>query len=265
MFDLCNGFVYSQILHACVRLDLLTALQERSRTIDEIADLTDLPRDGAGRLVRAAVALDILEPRSRDRFGLGEAGAAVLGSPGLQGMILHHEHFYEDLSDIVALLKGRSKSTALANYWLYSTQANGAPSDRTVMATYSELMRETQTQLADEILRAYPFKGHQHLMDVGGGDGAFLCEVHSRLPQLKLSLFDLPNVIDLARPRLEALSVPVTPHSGDMFADAWPNSADVISLIRVCLDHDDDKVRVLLKRARAALKPGGVLLIAEPM
>jgi demethylspheroidene O-methyltransferase len=39
----------------------------------------------------------------------------------------------------------------------------------------------------------------------------------------------------------------------------------VISLIRVVHDHDDDSVMTLLRAVRAALAPGGTLLLAEPM
>lgn len=265
VFDLCAGFVYSQILFTCVKTNLLEALRECSRDLDEISDLTGLQRAGAERLVLGAVSLHILEARSGGRYGLGEIGASVVGSPGLQGMILHHEYLYRDLSDPVGLLSERTKSTALANYWLYSAATDGSDTDRETMATYSDLMSRSQDVLAAELLRAYPVQGHKHLMDVGGGEGRFLCHAHAAAPELKLSLFDLPTVAALAREKLQADGIAVSVQGGNMFEDAWPEGADLISLIRVCLDHDDDKVETLLARAREALPPGGVLLLAEPM
>lgn len=265
VFDLCNGFVYSQIIFTCVQLNLLEALHTRSRTLEEVAEYTNLPLEAARRLVLGAVAIKVLETRSQDRFGLGEAGAAMLGNPGLQGMILHHQHFYRDLQNPVGLLQERTKSTELANYWLYSAATDHAEPERAVMTTYSDLMSESLTVLADEVLAAYPFQRHDRLMDVGGGDGAFLRHVHKQVPDLQLNLLDLPTVVDLAGQRLAADQVPVKTHAGNMFEDGWPEGADLITLIRVALDHDDERVEVLLKRARAALKPGGVLLLAEPM
>jgi demethylspheroidene O-methyltransferase len=44
-----------------------------------------------------------------------------------------------------------------------------------------------------------------------------------------------------------------------------PPGADVVSLIRVLHDHDDGPAFEILKAARAALPPGGTLLIGEPM
>ena len=47
--------------------------------------------------------------------------------------------------------------------------------------------------------------------------------------------------------------------------DPLPQGADIVSLVRVLHDHDDELALALLRRAHAALPPGGALLIAEPM
>ena len=41
--------------------------------------------------------------------------------------------------------------------------------------------------------------------------------------------------------------------------------ADIASLVRVVHDHDDASAMTLLRAVRAALPPGGTLLLAEPM
>ena len=50
-----------------------------------------------------------------------------------------------------------------------------------------------------------------------------------------------------------------------MFRSPLPQDVELFSLIRVLHDHDDEPVVSLLTRLHAALKPGGHLLIAEPM
>jgi len=52
---------------------------------------------------------------------------------------------------------------------------------------------------------------------------------------------------------------------GDFSRDPLPPGADLITLVRIVHDHDDATVRTLLTAVRAALAPGGTLLIAEPM
>jgi demethylspheroidene O-methyltransferase len=116
------------------------------------------------------------------------------------------------------------------------------------------------------VLDAYRFGSHQCILDVGGGHGGFLTEVAARHPRLAMTLFDLPAVVEGARPTLAARGLShVALHGGSFRDDPLPRGADLITLVRICHDHDDDVVRALLAKAHAALPPGGRLLIAEPM
>jgi demethylspheroidene O-methyltransferase len=121
--------------------------------------------------------------------------------------------------------------------------------------------------VANDVLDAYDLSRHSCLLDVGGGEGVFLSLVGARHAHLQLRLFDLPAVAARAKTRLSQAGFAdrVECHGGNFHADALPTGADVISLVRVLLDHDDASVLRLLKRVRAALPSGGVLLIAEAM
>jgi demethylspheroidene O-methyltransferase len=57
----------------------------------------------------------------------------------------------------------------------------------------------------------------------------------------------------------------IVAHGGSFRDDPLPGGADLVTLVRILHDHDDDVVLALLKAIRAALPPGGTLLIAEPM
>ena len=85
-------------------------------------------------LLDAAVALELAQPRSRDRYGLGLLGAELRGNPGVAAMIEHHAMLYSDLRDPVALLRGEAGSGQLTGYWPYA-QRRGAR--RTLAATRS--------------------------------------------------------------------------------------------------------------------------------
>ncbi|WP_204279783.1 hypothetical protein, partial [Serratia marcescens] len=74
--------------------------------LSTLAQLLNLPLVGAERLVRAAVALRLLETRSQGRVGLGPLGAPLAGNAGLTAMVEHHAVLYHDLADPLALLRG---------------------------------------------------------------------------------------------------------------------------------------------------------------
>jgi demethylspheroidene O-methyltransferase len=132
---------------------------------------------------------------------------------------------------------------------------------------YSALMASTVAPLAEELLDSYSLRPHRCLMDVGGGEGRFAEMALRRHGHLRGMLYDLPAVVGLARERMQAagLTDRMALHDGNFRSDALPAGADVITLIRVLLDHDDEAVRALLRRVHAALPRGGVLLVAEPM
>ncbi|MDJ0867136.1 MAG: methyltransferase [Myxococcota bacterium] len=267
LFDLCAGFVYSQVLLACVQLRLFDALREGPLTAEAFAARSRLSPESALCLLKAATSLRLAEARSHGRFGLGVLGAALVGNPSLLAMVEHHAMLYADLADPVALLRGEAKDRALARYWPYAGDLPPGPLRPEQVDAYCELMAASQSLIAEQVLDAYPIGGHRCLLDVGGGDGAFLAAAAGRAPGLRLMLFDLPAVADRARDRLagRGLSARATVTGGDFRSDPLPRGADVASLVRVVHDHDDAAALALLSAVREALPPGGVLLLAEPM
>jgi demethylspheroidene O-methyltransferase len=266
LFDVCAGFVYSQVLAACVRLRLFEILAEGPQSIDELSRRLNLPADATLRLLRAAMSLGLVSARSQGRYGLGQLGAAMVGNEGITAMVEHHALLYADLADPVALLRG-NRDTALSKYWPYAEGAQPAELDRTSVAAYSRLMSQSQALIAGEILAAYRMTPHQCLLDVGGGEGTFLLAAARAHPHLSLKLFDLPSVSAIAATRFEeaGLGSRTATYGGDFARDPLPEGADVITLIRVAFDHPDEKVLLILKSIRRALPETGTLLLAEPM
>lgn len=267
LFDLCAGFVYSQILWTCVRLGLLEVLAAAPRSLAQLSAQLELAPQRAARLLAAAGALRLVTPQGSERFVLGPLGAMLLGTPGLRAMIEHHSLLYADLADPVALLRTSRSPTRLAGYWAYaSTDVPGALAEDATR-DYTALMSASQPLIAQNVLAAYSLSRHRHLLDVGGGDGAFAAAAATAAPDLQVSLIDLPPVAARANARFARLGLAqrVRACGGDFHADPLPQGADIVSLVRVLHDHDDDAVLSLLRGVRAALPRDGRVLIAEPL
>lgn len=258
LFDLCAGFVYAQTLTACIELDLFETLAAGPLSTESLATRCALPVAAMSMLANAAISLRLLQ-KSGPNIRLGPLGAALRGNPGIAAMVAHHRMFYADIANPVALLRGQVE-TELAKFWPYRGHAGQS-------AAYSAIMAASQPMIAREIIAAYDFSKHRKLLDAGGGDGAFLRLLAPHAPRLALQLFDLPEVADSARaklgPRAETSRAEV--FGGSFATDKLPEGADIITLIRVLHDHNDQAALNILKAAHAALAPGGVLLLAEPM
>ena len=268
LFDLCGGFVYSQVLLACVRLDLLGRLERQPRTAESLAGELDLPRASLDRLLEAAESLRLIECRGGGAFGLGPLGAALLGNPAVAMMIEHHGALYADLEDPLALMRGERETTALGRFWAYSRHAGDSASlASSETRAYSELMAASQAMIADQVLSAYPVHRHDHLLDVGGGAGAFALAALQRSASLRARVFDLPSVAEQARQRFEVhgMADRATAVGGSFLDDDLPAGHDLVSLVRVLHDHDDAAVLTILRAVRRAIARDGVVLIAEPM
>lgn len=273
VFDLMAGFVYSQVLLACVRLHILELVCESPRTLDELALKCHVPASALQRLLESARALRLLELRGKGRYGLGPLGAPVAGHPGLRAMIEHHAVLYQDMLDPVALLLDKLPEGKMAEYWPYAEAEAGAADGATrrwqadKVSRYSDLMSASQPFVVDEVLATYAFQSHASVLDVGGGQGTFLSRLARHAPHLKLNLFDLPQVAALAQANFnqQGLTERAQVFGGDFLQGVLPQVADLVTLIRVAHDHPDNHVRAILRAIYAALPQGGTLLLAEPM
>jgi demethylspheroidene O-methyltransferase len=267
LFDLCAGFVYSQILLACVRLKVFDELAGGPLGAGELSSRLSLPLDATVLLLDAAVSLRLAQRRSAGRYGLGSLGAALLGNPGVISMIDHHAMLYGDLKDPVALLRGEAEAGQLAAYWPYAANSKPTNLSQDAIAPYTALMAASQPIIAQQVLSAYSFRRHRCLLDIGGGDGCFVAEVAAQTPKLRFVLFDLPAVADQASERFHnaGLSSRAVAIGGSFLSDRLPDGADIVSLVRVIHDHDDAEVMTLLRAVRRSLPDHGTLLIAEPI
>ncbi len=264
LFDIIAGFVHTQVLTAALRLGVFEALREGPLELPAIAARIGLAPDATARLVKAAVSLDLLSVRSGGRYGLGDLGAAVAATPAFATVIEHNAIFYGDIADPVRLLRGEYAHTRLSSFWSYAHSAAPEALAPQAVAGYTAFMAASQALIADDVLDAYPIARHRALMDVGGGDGTFIAAAARRAPDLQLTLFDLPAVAERARARLSGLDRLVVA-GGSFLEDELPTGADVATLIRVLLDHDDQTALRILRAVHRALAPGATLLVAETL
>jgi hypothetical protein len=114
------------------------------------------------------------------------------------------------------------------------------------------------------ILDAYDLSGVGTLADIGGGAGSKLAGILGRYPAMRGLLFDLPHVVERARPMLEAagLSDRCDIQGGDFFERA-PEGADAYILGHIIHDWDDAQAGLILDNLRRAMSSGARLLVVE--
>lgn len=264
---MCSGFIHSQVLVWCVRLGLIELLEERDRSLAELAQATGVEPSRLQKMLSAAEALKLVEVRSNGDYSLGMLGAAQCGNDGLKALILHHDALYRDLVDPVAMAANAEGATRLNRYWAYACDTAPSSADAEAVAPYSEVMGSSQRMIAWQLAELGSLRDCGRLLDVGGGNGTLAIEIAKRQPQLRLTVVDLPAVADIARANIarEDLGERIEAVGLDFFRQPLPADHDALSLVRILHDHDDAEADALLRAACDALPPGGLLIVAEPM
>lgn len=139
-------------------------------------------------------------------------------------------------------------------------------SSETDQARFDDFMSGLTTFEVRAALSAYPWAEINRLVDVAGGNGAFLAGVLRRHRHLHGVLFDLPQVVANAPAVLAeaAVSDRCEVVSGDFFHGV-PAGGDAYLLKRIIYSWDDEKVAEILRVVRAAMPDRSRLLIMEPV
>ena len=265
--EVMSGFVYSQILHLLINLGVFQFLKKEGRSLEEVSQFLELTKERSLLLLRGGCALNLICYK-RNKYWLTRGSAQIVGVPGLMDMIQHNQILYRDLVDPVRLLQGKNE-TELSHFWPYVRKERKKKKISTkVSSEYSKLMQTSQRLVAEQTLQAYRLKGVKRILDIGGGTGAFLLAVKNKYPSIEATVFDLPNVINVAKSNhqeIDGIVGHLTFCPGDFLKDNFPSNQNVICLVRVLYDHEDSTVELLLRRIYEALPKGGSLLITEPM
>ena len=253
LLQLSGGYWSACALHAGVKLDLFS----HAGTTSELAEATASDARGLEMLLNALTALGLMG-KEGDRYSPTAFAAEYLShtSPRYLGhIIMHHHH----------LMTGWSR--------LDESVRSGAPirgrvshdSDETERESFEMGMFNLAMQIAPRIVPSVDLKGRRRLLDLGGGPGSYAIQFCQANPQLTAAVYDLPTTRRFAEKTIASfgLSDRITFHEGDFISDDVPGGFDVAWLSHILHGEGPDGCAVTLRRAVAALEPGGVLMVQE--
>lgn len=257
--DMMCGYRSSQILMTCNHLGIFHQLAGGPRRADEIAKLTGSHPEASRRLLNAAVALGLLT-KTGGKYTNGSLAAACLAKDGpffLGNMARHEQAAYERWTRLSeAIGTGR---------W---PESNRQMEERTLWVRNFEMalydMARTIAPLIAEVL-ALPTERSLQLLDIGGGPGGYSMALARRYPRLNATVFELPAAAKVAREVIaaEGLTGRVKVQTGDFQREDLGKGYDVVLIFGVLVSETDEGKRALLRKAHAALVPGGLLVIRE--
>lgn len=264
---LLQGYWVSQTTTMLARLSIPDHLAGGARSVDQLAEVTNIRPRILLRLLRAAAELDLVNEERPGRYRVTELGKYLqTDSPtslrhyaiGLVGP--GHWVPWGRFEEAIRTGEPTAPKSLGMSAWEY-------------YAAYPEegehffrAMGELSAMAAAEVARVFDPSSAGVIVDVGGAYGVLLAKLLERAPEARGILFDLPSVIDSARddigrsPLADRLEV----IGGDFFEEV-PRGGDLYVLRSILHDWDDEHASQILASCRRAAKSESRLLVIEMM
>ncbi len=257
LLEKVRGFQAACVITAAADLDLFTALGRTPMTAERLAGRINADPRATAVLLDVLAALELLV-KTGDRYEVpaevaellaGDAPLNVLAGVRHQGNCLRR---WAQLARVVQTGRPARREPSIRG------EAGDCESFIGAMNNFSGPM------VVQIVERLSPLR-FQRMLDIGGASGTWTIAFLRAVPEATVVLFDLPEVMPLARDRLTraGLADRVSLVAGDFYTDDLPGGADFAWLSAIAHQNSRAQNRALYRKIYSALAAGGTLVIRD--
>ena len=257
ILEMMRAYQIPCLLAAAADLDLFEKLFPAPRTASEVAAAAGCDLRAVTTLLDALAAVGVIVKRD-EQYSISAELAPFLCEAFPQS--------------VVAML--RHQANCLRNWsrlpWtVYSGKPEypgpsirGEAADR---ASFIAAMHVVSRGVADELVQEIHPGSVSCVLDLGGASGSWTVAWLKTEPQARAIIFDLPQVIPMARERFAAspFAERVEMRAGDFNTDDLPKGADLAWVSAIIHQNSPDQNRALYRRIAEALEPQGWIYIRD--
>jgi 2-polyprenyl-3-methyl-5-hydroxy-6-metoxy-1,4-benzoquinol methylase len=262
IFDALNAYQKTMALKGAVELEIFTHIADGATTAAEIAKRCHAAERGV-RILCDFLTINGLLTKTAGQYGLTQDTAVFLNkrSPAYMGgaaKFLAHERHMAHFKDVAAAVR---KGGALDD-------GNMGPDDPVWVEfaqSMSEMISSVSKLVAPAVMEAIEPGRAIKVLDVAAGHGLFGIAIAELNPAAEIVAVDWKNVLDVAIGNAAKAGVYQRFRTipGSAFDVDFGGGYDV-ALLPNFLHHFDPPTNVtLLKKVRAAMKPGGLVATVE--
>lgn len=247
-----TGFWRTQTVCAAVELGVFEALPVDT---EGVAGRCDMDTARARRLMRALAELHLVE--AKDGVWRTSHRGAYLTQAHHLTLADAAREYGRRFSRIWETLPGALKS---GKDWDVPDIFRAVATDPACVGPHHRMLASYARHDYAAVPAALGLRGDEHIIDAGGGFGALAELLVDEYPDLRVTVLDLPEVIEQAcsRDQEERLVF----RGADLFK-SWRIEGDAVLLARVIHDWDDVSAVRILRQARRVLPKGGRLFVVE--
>lgn len=263
---LMTGFQMTQLVYVAAKLKIADQLADGPRTVAQLAAATGSHADSLYRILRALSGFGVFAEEEGPSFRLTPAGALLRsGTPGsLRGAA---EARGEDWTWRAwgALLQSVKTGETGFDIVYGKNTFDWFAENPDAARIFDTLQADITARSAAVVAAGYDFAPARLIVDIGGGNGTLLAAILQRHAAPRGILFDLPHVVEAAKPALDAAISPRCQFVGGDFFKAVPKGGDVYIMKFILHDWEDSRARAILANCHAAMTGGAKLLVVEEL
>jgi predicted O-methyltransferase YrrM len=243
-------------LHAGVKLDVFTIIGNDCLSANEIAGRIEGDLRGVAMLLNALTAMRLLLHKD-EGYANTPAAKSFLSKDSdhyLGYMIMHHHHLMESWSQLDKAVKtGKPLRTR-------SSQGDAARRESFLMGMFNIAMK-----VAPTVAAAIDLSQRRHLLDLGGGPGTYAIHFCRANPQLRATVYDLPETRPFAEKTIAKFGMAdrIAFAEGNFIKEDIPGTYDAALLSHILHAEGPDDCRKLITKAVSVLQPDGLIMIHE--
>jgi hypothetical protein len=262
VLQLIGGKSVSRCVSLAAELAIADLLADGPKDVATLANATGTCPDALYRVLRALNAVGVFEELPEKVFRNNPLSSVLIS--GVEHSVRQFARWFG--SELHwRMYAGLENTVRTGRPWAVNEYPDKTPFE--VLAEHQadqEIFNQAMAEISEAdgpaIAQAYDFGRYQTIIDIGGGHGTLARCIAAKAPQAKITVVDLPPVIENARERLCGSRISF--HGGSFF-DALPGPADLCVLKHILHDWDDEAAVRILANCRDIVSPAGRVLVCE--
>ncbi|MDP6981194.1 MAG: methyltransferase [Myxococcota bacterium] len=259
--DIARAYTQTAVLYSAIDVELFSHIDKGADTEVALSDATGLRPVDIDRLVTCCLSMDLLRWADQSSGRLENAPDVdrylVKGKKTYAGpWMTFTRNSVPDWFRMTELMR-EGKPTLLGMYEDITPES---------ARKYHESTSSIGFGAARRFVRSVDLSGRRHLLDLGGGSGAYSITAVKTFDGLEATVLDLPPVVEATKDYIAQHDVvdKVTTHGADFTQGEFPSPCDVVVMASNLPIYDAEVIASVVARAFRALEPGGEMhLIGE--
>lgn len=264
MMQMITGFWTSCCIYNAAKLNVADLLHKDAMSCEQLAEATHTNASSLYRMMRALASVGIFSENENGQFSNTTLSETLRGDlPGsMKAMAIAQlgDHYPAWGNLLYSLKTGNTAFEKVEgmNVWkYYETHPEEG-------LNFMKAMTGSTNAAIQNVIPNYDFSSAKTIVDIGGGNGAFLMAVLDKAPQAKGIVFDEEYVVDETLKKIEeqGLSKKCSVSAGNFF-EAVTAGADLYLMKHVLHDWNDEQSEQILMNCSKAMHENSKILVIE--